>query len=264
MTSSSVRWEVGRQERLSAPEDQALSLIVALDEGDPWDIQGALLELAEVQSGIWGCEGDPRPEMVTRMEALLPASGDLPLLVLHQATQLLELGLRVVTSVEVAGCKKAWSQGGMGKLRHSPLHSMDPFDIIPEHNLGKASVAVAYLTACVRSGDENRIQVGLRNLIEWQKGRMGGLAKKLGMRPEAIYEMISGVGYPKVTGFLQIIRELGFELFAEVPHNEAAKSKAAESAAKSAKSKAAKPKAAKAAEPVAEAACTEQEAALAG
>ena len=216
----SARWEYTRQRLLADPADQACYLGIDLEEGDPMCIRWNLLTLAEVQSGVWGDGADKRSEVMHKMKALLPKSGDLTLLVLLQAVKLLGLRLRVVTHAEAGDSKKARSQGKTGKLPDNALMDLSPEELLFDRGLYKQDVAVAYLTSCLRQENEHQIQLGLRNAIECRRGRMSSLSKKLGMQPEAVFEMMTGTGCPKVTSFLQIIKGMNFELLVEVAPQE--------------------------------------------
>ena len=185
-----------------------------LEEGDPEAIRFDLLTIAEAQSGAWGGP-DIRPEPKQRMEDLLPEMSHLTLVALYKAVR--ALGLQLVVG----------TKAGAAAHLLSTVRAMHHSEIALEMGLHKQEVAAAYLTVCLEQGGESLIQVGLRNVIDSQHDDgMKHLAKKLRLPPEAVYEMISGKGRPKVTGFLQIIRGLGFALKITVPEKKAAKRKA--------------------------------------
>ena len=185
----------------------------ALEEGDPEAIRFDLLSIAEAQSGVWGGP-DIRPDPTQRMEDLLPKTSHLTLAVLYKAVKALGLQLIIGSQADPAGRLLSTAMA---------MHHRD----IVELDLEKPEVAAAYLTVCLEQGGEAQIQLALRSVIDARhESGMKHLAKKLRLPPEAVYEMISGKDHPKVTGFLQIIRGLGFVLKTTVQEKTAAKSKA--------------------------------------
>ena len=180
-----------------------------LDDGDPVRMRWDMLAIAEAQSGIWGGP-DIRPDPKQKVEDLLPPGCDLTLLLLCRAYRALGFRLRVATNAKGQACEeKPWSD-----LRHGCFE------------LHNAQVAASYLTSALAEPDEIDVQIALRNVIDSQGG-IKKLAKNLGMQPPAIYEMLSGAGYPKATGFKQVIEGLGFAMKAEALKQAAAKAKAA-------------------------------------
>ena len=207
------------------PDTRARALDLALEEGDPQDLRLTLVDLARVQDALYGSNIEPR------LERLLPKSGDLTLVLLCKAAQLLGLQLRVATEAEQEARQAALAQGKMARLPQNPLLTMDPEDILWDRDLYSKPVALAYLTACLRKCDEVLMQKALRGVIACHRGRVHALAKRLQLQREAIFEMLTGEGYPKVTGILQILRGLGYVLLAEAPREAASKRTAAARAA---------------------------------
>ena len=214
-----------RRESLRTPDRRALSLEVSLEEGDPQDIQLTLAELANVQDALFGTA------LESRLECLLPQSGDLTLAVLCKAAQLLGLRLRVITQAEEKQRSEAFLQGKFPRLPKSPLLAMEPEDILWDRDLHSKPVVAGYLAACLGKGDETLLQNALRGVIACHRGGVKALAKRLHLQPEAIFEMLTGDGCPKVTGVLQLLRGLGYVLTAEVPRPEVPKRKPTRAAA---------------------------------
>ena len=210
-------------EQLRDPEFVAIYLSGSIEEGDPLEMRHDLVRLAEAMS-----RNAPRVHhgLPQRMKALLPETGGLPMVVLCEAVQMLGLRLRVMTKAEAIAHQDAISDSR--PIPPLAVQVTSDFDEIFHRGLSlrQSLVAVAYLTACLAEGSERQIQMETRGVIECKRNRMRKVAKRMRMQPEAIYEMLTGEGNPTVTGFIQILRGLRFEMKAEaVPQRENAKRK---------------------------------------